>query len=117
MKYSIVAAALFSSVLAAPGWGPPGEYGNDGSWGTSTVEVTTEVTVTSCAAYVTDCPAGTSAAPASSVPAAPSYPAGGWGTSAAPESSAAAPSYPAGGWGSSAAEVSSVVVSGTLFST
>ena len=59
MKYAFAAAAFATVALAAPGgWGPPAAYSDGGSWGTSTVEVTKEVTITSCAATVTDCPAG-----------------------------------------------------------
>lgn len=114
MQYALVAASLFAAAFAAPGWGPPGQYGDHGSWGegASTVEVTVTETVTSCAKTIQDC---SEAAPATSAPAysAPAYSAPAGTTppvySAPPAGSTAAPvpsGYPsggAGGWGSSAA--------------
>ena len=84
MKY-IVAAALFATALAAPG--APAGY-SEGSWGTSTVEVTTEVTVTSCGSYVTDCPAGSSAPAPVPSSTAPAY---GWSSAPAPVPSSSEP--------------------------
>lgn len=59
MQYALIAAALVGAVAAAPGWAPPAYGGSDeGSWGSaSTVDHTTVITVTSCAAEVTNCPA------------------------------------------------------------
>lgn len=70
MRYAFVAAVLVGAVAASPAWSPPAYGGQDeGSWGSSAPAEgqTTVVTVTSCAATVTDCPAGS--------PSAPGYPA------------------------------------------
>ena len=59
MRYAFVAASLVAAVAAAPGWGPPASYGSSG-WGvegTSTIDVTTIDTITSCGPEVTNCPA------------------------------------------------------------
>ena len=80
MKYTIVAAALFTSVLANPAWAPPAYGTSDDSWGTTTSSE-------AAPSY----PAETSWAAASSSEAAPSYPTDGW-------SSAAAPVYSSEAW-------------------
>jgi hypothetical protein len=81
MKYAFAAAALIASVSATPAWAPPAGYSQGGAV-TSTVEITTEVTVTSCAATVTNCP-GNGGYPAGSAPG------GGWGSPSSPASAPA----------------------------